>query len=161
MSKLYPGWKMSVAQHYSYFNLLEAVYRQQGITSAAEKESMRKLIHTRAFGRPISAKEIDPLKGFDALKRECLAWSQPDNLNAQLRMEQMPLIRLRHRIRELADEPYIVAIIRDRFKQGSLEDLNETELEQLRNTLCGRKTRGRRASKPEPVAVTADPDWTV
>lgn len=169
MSKqFFPGWKMTIDQRRAYFKTLEAVCAKQGITSAAEKESMRKLIHARAFGHPISAKDIDHLKGFDAFKRECLAWLQPDNLNAQLRMEQMPLIRLRHRIRELADEPYALAIVRDRFHKPTLEDLNEVELEQLRNTLCDHQavehkpaTLARRRAKRALVTTDGDPDWKV
>jgi hypothetical protein len=137
-SKFFPGWRMTWGQHSAYFKTLEAVYAKQGITSAADKESMRKLIHERAFGSAISAKDIDHLKGFDAFKAECLAWLQPDSIDAQLHMEQMPLIRLRYRIRELADEPYIEAILRDRFNNSTLDDLSEAELVQLRNTLDAR-----------------------
>ncbi len=150
MSKFYKDWKMTEPQHRAYFNLLDAVYQQQGITGGAERESLRKLIHQRAFGRAISAKEIDHLKGFDAFKAECLAWSQPANMEAQLLMAEQPLIRLRHRIRELADEPLILAMVRGPlFGKESLEDLNEAELERLRNTYCDRQAA---EHKPETLA---------
>lgn len=140
--KYYPGWKMTWDQHSAYFRLLEGAYRAQGKTAAADKEDMRKLIHTRAFGSPISAKVIDHMKMFDDFKAECLAWSQPTNVAAQKRQVEMPLIRLRHGILEKFDSPTILGLLRSaRFKRKSLDDLddmNEKDLTDLRNTLCAR-----------------------
>jgi hypothetical protein len=140
--KFYPGWKMTWDQHSAYFRLLEGAYRSNGKTTAADKEEMRKLIHTRAFGSPISAKVIDHMKMFDDLKSECLAWSQPANVDAQKRQVEMPLIRLRHGILEKFDSPTILGLLcSTRFKRKSLEDLddmNEKDLTDLRNTLCAR-----------------------
>jgi hypothetical protein len=140
--KFFPGWKMTWDQHNAYFRLLEAACRAQGKRTAAEREELRQLIHSRAFGRPISAKDIDHLKMFDALKAECLALSQPANLEAQLRQAEMPLIRLRQGILEKFSEDRILGLLRSaRFKRESLEDLgdmNEKDLTDLRNTLCAR-----------------------
>jgi hypothetical protein len=144
---------MTHAQHSAYFRLLESAYRAQGKTTAADKEEMRKLIHTRAFGSPISAKAIDHMKMFDDFKAECLAWSRPADLDAQKRQVEMPLIRLRHGILEKFDSPTILGLLCSaRFKKQSLDDLNdmtEVELTQLRDTLCAR-TAGEVAVPAEP-----------
>lgn len=139
--KFFPGWKMTWSQHQKYFRLLDDVYRANGITMAAEKEQVRQAIHQRAFGHPVSAKEIDHLKMFDAFKAECLAMSDPANLDAQLQQAEMPLIRLRVACLKLADEPYIQALVQSpRFKKQSLDenDWTEAELTDLRNTLAAR-----------------------
>jgi hypothetical protein len=156
--KFYPGWKMTWNQHSAYFRLLEGAYRAGGKTTAADKEEMRKLIHLRAFGRPVSAKEIDHLKMFDAYKAECLALSQPNNLDAQLLITQMPLIRFRTGILEKFDSPTILGLLRsNRFKRDSLDDLdtmNEKDLTDLRNTLCVRTAGWVEVSAP---SVSEDP----
>jgi hypothetical protein len=140
--KFYPGWKMTWDQHSAYFRLLESADRANGKITAADKEEMRKLIHIRAFGIPISAKVIDHMKMFDDFKAECLAWSQPANVDAQKYQVDMPLIRLRHGILEKFDSPTILGLLHSaRFKRDSLDDLNdmnEKDLTDLRNTLCAR-----------------------
>jgi len=148
--KFFPGWKMTWSQHQKYFRLLDDVYRANNITSTDEKEQVRQAIHLRAFGRPISAKEIDHLKMFDAFKAECLAMTRPADLEAQLHQAEMPLIRLRVACRKLADEPYILALVQSpRFKKQSLDDSDWTEqqLTELRNTLAARATSHHRKQK--------------
>jgi hypothetical protein len=133
---------MTPAQRQAYFRLLEGACHAQGKRTAAEREELRKLIHLRAFGRPVSAKDIDHLKMFDAYKAECLALTMPTNLEAQLHQAEQPLIRLRRGILEKFDSATILGLLCSaRFKRKSLEDLdtmNEKDLTDLRNTLCAR-----------------------
>jgi hypothetical protein len=120
----------------------------RGLTTTLAREQCRKQIHMRAFGSEISAKEIDHLKMFDAFKAEIMAELSPANVNAQMRQLEQPLIRLRHGIRKLAGADQINALIRsDRFKKQNLEDLNEKELTDLRNTLAGRASKARQTEK--------------
>ena len=139
-SSRFPGWKMSWDQHNAYFWHLSNVYAALGLTTKEAREDMRQTIHFRAFGRPVSAKEIDHLTMFDAFKAECLALLQPDNMQAQLRIAQMPLIRLRHGILEKFSPDRIEGLLRSaRFKVQSLDDLKtEKDLTDFRNTLCAR-----------------------
>ena len=140
--ELYPGWKMTYDQHSAYFWHLGKVYEAQGCRTAAEKEDMRKFVHLKAFGSVISAKAIDKMKMFDDFKAACLALTQPANLEAQLDQANMPLTRLKHGILNKFDEDFILSILCSaRFKKNSLADLDgmsETELTQLRDTLCAR-----------------------
>jgi hypothetical protein len=101
--------------------------------------------------RPIaSASEIGYLKEFDAIKKQLLAWAQPDNLNAQVEMENMERTRLMTRILEFR-APEVLGLlgsIRFRALRGvdpdalpALEDMQtmtEKDLTDLRNTLCAR-----------------------
>jgi hypothetical protein len=140
--KFYPGWKMTWDQHNAYFWYLKQVYAVLNLTEKAAQEDMRKTIHTRAFGRPVSARDIDHLKMYDDFKAECLAILKPADVAAQVAQANMPLTRLRTGILEKFDSPTILGLLRSaRFKKQSLEDLNdmdEEELTQLRNTLCVR-----------------------
>lgn len=138
-TKFVPGWKMTAGQKASYFRLLGEVCAAAGLSSSADKEALRRTVHLRAFGRAVSAKEIDHLKGFDAFKAVCLALLHPDDLNAQLRQSVMPRTRLVVACRDLADEGYIVAICKDRFGTADWTELGEDRLVQLRNTLAARK----------------------
>src|SRR5208282_3896576 len=97
--KFFRDWKMTVKQHRLYFRLLTDVYAVRCLTIQADKELLRQLIHQKAFGAPVSAKQIDHLKMFDAFKAECIAIIQDSSLEAQLRQIDQPLIRLRYSIR--------------------------------------------------------------
>ncbi len=157
-SKFYPGWRLTWSQHSAYFRLLTQVYAARGLESPSDRETMRKLIHQRAFGSTISAKLIDHLAGFDAFKAACLAELRPADLAAQLRQVDQPLIRLRHAIRALADAPYIAAISRDKFGTAAWEtDLAEPQLVDLRNTLCARSAARRRRSNSAPDSAPDPP----
>ena len=138
--KFFPGWKMTWGQHGAYFWYLGQVYKLPGILDTMSREEVRKTIHIRALGSAISAKQIDHLKMFDAFITECLALLQPDNVAAQLRIAEMPLIRLRHGILEKFSPDRIHGMLRSaRFKKTCLDDFKtEEELEQFRNTLCAR-----------------------
>ena len=150
--KFFPGWKMTWDQHSAYFYQLKQVYAVLKLTDKAQQEAMRKTIHTRAFGSPISAKEIDHMRMYDAFKAECLAIIAPTDMEAQLKQANQPLIRLRTGILEKFDSPTILGLLRSaRFKRQSLDDLeemNEKDLTDLRNTLCAR-TAGEVAVPPE------------
>ncbi len=52
---------------------------------------------------------------FDSVLAVFRSWSQPGDIRAQMRQEDQPLIRLRFRIRELADEKLVASLVQDRF----------------------------------------------
>ncbi|HEV2329205.1 MAG TPA: hypothetical protein VGY56_10495 [Verrucomicrobiae bacterium] len=156
---LYPGWKMTPAQHNSYWRLLNQAWRSYGKDSIAF-EDFRALIHARAFGRNISAKDIDRMDGYDAFKKAVMAIIQPSNLNAQVALENMPKTRLIHRICNDFPASYILCLMnsprfarcRQNEQRASLEDLqrwSEKDLTDLRTTLCARN--------PEPAPAPARP----
>ena len=153
-SKFYPGWKMTWDQRRMYFSMIDQVCKVMGAASAAEREEMRKQLHLQAFNGPKSAKDINHLQDFDEIKKVCLAYLQPDNLNPQLRMVAMPLIRLRHAIREFPAE-YADEVRRDKFAGRELDDLNEKELTDLRNTLTARL--GKKARSEKVIAIAPAP----
>jgi hypothetical protein len=151
-AKFYPGWRMSPAQHQLYFRLLGQVNAELKLANAAAREEQRQLIHIRAFGRPgVSAKEIDN-KMFDVFMAECYTWLKPDDLNAQLKQAEQPLIRLRYRIRQFP-AAYVTALLcSPRFKRSGLEDLdmmNKTDLTALLMMLSERKPVNHHAT-PKP-----------
>lgn len=116
----------------------------------------RRLWHEIAGLGPCSAKDIDRMKGFDALKSAWLAIVRPDDLNAQIKMENMPRIRLMHAIYSKANEQYIEALRNSaRFAGKSFDQMTELELEQFRNTLCARVSAANRSgdfAAPAPAA---------
>jgi hypothetical protein len=139
--KFYPGWKMTREQHASYWWHIGQCAKSLGLSTAAGREELRATIHVRAFGANVSAKSIDHLKMFDDFKSQCLAILKPADLEAQLRQVQQPLIRLRHAILQFP-EAYVAGLLGSaRFKGRSLadlQDMDEKELTDLRNTLCAR-----------------------
>ena len=144
-SDLAPGWKMTLAQRAAYWRYWSAVQAKLGLTgrSAAELSEHRADLHERAGLGRCSAKEIDKLKGFDAIKAVFLAILDPDNVEAQLAQLNMPRTRLLTKIRSMCHEDYWLALLRsDRFRPfcptGRLEDLSDRDLEQFRMTLAAR-----------------------
>lgn len=124
------------------------------------------------LGRHISsASEIGYLKEFDAIKKQLLAWAQPDNLNAQVEMENMARTRLMTRILEFKAHEILglLGSIRFRALRGvdpdalpALEDMQtmtEKNLLDLRNTLCARYPESNLRKQAVPndgtVAVSA------
>lgn len=160
--KLYPGWQMTVDQHWRYISLCNQVYAALGLTKTADKEACRKRLHTHAFGEPISAKVIDHLKMFDAFKAQCLAILQPADLDGQLAQANMWRTRYKHAIRALADDAFWQAIAHDRFGTTDLDELSEEQLTQLRNTCAKRTTpaainqRRRRRQETLTLAIATD-----
>ena len=94
------------------------------------------------LGRELtSASEIGYLKEFDKIKAQLLAWSQPDDLEGQLDMIRQPVIRLQTAILKLAAPAYAARIAQDKFGTADLDELTETQLTQLRDTLAARKPK--------------------
>jgi len=105
---------------------------------------------TRWLGRTInSIADVDRLKDFDLVKSECLALSQPTNVHAQMRQVAQPRIRLLHKIRHMAPDAYVSIILRDKFAAYHLDELSDSELIQLRNTLAARSNTQRRKARQE------------
>ena len=76
-----------------------------------------------AFRHELHAKALGADKGhqaftnadFDRVLAEFRVWSDPGNVQAQMKQEAMPLTRLRYRIRELADDALVAKLVQDRF----------------------------------------------
>jgi hypothetical protein len=117
----------------------------------AEDDEFRFSMLSEWLGREIrSFKEVGRLEEFDKVKAECLALSQPANVNGQIRQINQPLIRLRWKCRRMAPQAYREAIMRARFHTTNLDDLDEGQLTQLRNTLAARSNSLRRRAQ-QPV----------
>src|ERR1035438_10400804 len=75
----------------------------------------RHSLHIKAIGLDKSHLDFTNVD-FDLVLAEFRALSQPDNLAAQLRQQDMPRRRLLYSIRRLANEPYWRAIAPDKFR---------------------------------------------
>jgi hypothetical protein len=157
---------MTPAQHRKYWQLLGQAYSAYSAlaSGAATREEFRALIHIRAFGKNISAKDIDRMKGFDQFKAACMAIIEPTDLGGQVALENMPKTRLIHRICHDFPASYILCLMnsprfaRCNFGDGSgasrragLEDLEhwaEKDLTDLRTTLCARNPSDVKAAVP-------------
>ena len=159
-----PGWLMSKAQIAMYWRMFADICRVMRFDgTAADKEEFRKDWHeqstyTNGMGREISlgrcsAKEISPLKGYDAIKRTWLAITQPDNVHAQVAMLRMQRTRIIYKITRMADERFWRALLAsDRFKKQELDELDDVELENFRMTLAARICAAQREVSAEPTA---------
>ena len=104
----------------------------------------RHSLHVKALGQDKSHLDFSN-EDFDRVLAEFRAISQPDNLAAQLRQQDMPRRRLLYSIRRLADEPYWRAIAQDKFGTSDETRLDLVQLAQLRITLTARsRSRSRR-----------------
>ena len=130
--------KLTPSQCKTFWRLWSAIARRAR-WDAQEAESERRALIERAGFQSLTA--VDPLTGFDRVLAELNAILHPDNLNAQLRQVNMPRIRLIHAIRQLQDEPYILAIARDKFARSDWENLPLPQLHQLRMTLAASSRR--------------------
>ena len=137
------GWSMTHAQRNLYFNYWQQIVKLKGWT-AAEAEAQRKDYHERAGLGRCSAKEIDKLHGFDAIKAVFLAELNPASVEDQLAQLNQPRTRALYVIAQLEADlaehiehvaPYVNAILRDRFGGVAKGDLSLEQLEQLRKTL--------------------------
>lgn len=136
------GWKMSIGQRNSYFKMWAQIVRVRGYRGSAEVMSaLRHDFHAECGLGRISAKEIDRMKGFDAVKARFLAIMHPANLNAQMSMADQPRHRLITRITDMAPQAYWARIARDKYGTDDLDGLNEKELTDLRNTLEARTAK--------------------
>jgi hypothetical protein len=133
---------MTALQNSLYFRewgRVQAVCKQQGFP-VPDRHSL----HVKALGQDKSHL-VFTNDDFDLVLAEFRALSQPDNLAAQLRQQNMPRRRLLYSIRRLADEPYWRAIARDKFGTDDESRLDLAQLTQLRLTLAARsRSRSRR-----------------
>jgi hypothetical protein len=106
----------------------------------------RHALHISALGYDKSHGEFTN-EEFETVIAEFLCISEPENLDAQLRLLKQPKVRLIYRITRLAPEAYLQTLLQDRWKTSNLMDLSVSDLHQLRNTLKARSNALRR--KPE------------
>ena len=133
---------MTPLQNSLYFRewgRVRAVCKQQGFP-VPDRHSL----HVKALGQDKSHLDFTN-DDFDQVLAEFRALSQPDNLDAQLRQQDMPRRRLLYSIMHLAAEPYWRAIARDKFGTDDETRLDLAQLTQLRITLAARsRSRSRR-----------------
>ena len=133
---------MTTLQNSLYFRewgRVRTACKQQGFPV-----SDRHALHVQALGLDKSHLDFSN-EDFDRVLAEFRALSQPDNLDAQLRQQDMPRRRLLYTIQRLAPEPYWRAIARDKFGTADETRLDLAQLDQLRITLAARaRSRTRR-----------------
>jgi hypothetical protein len=175
----YPGWKMTRKQYLTYWRMLKSAHQAYNAGSVKNCgailtfEQFRALIHARAFGRNISAKDIDRMKMFGDFIAACTATIRPDSLPAQMNIAESNTVKTRliHRICSFP-LAYVLGLLNSpRFRpkierlafndeQASLEDLAdlpEEVLTHIRNTLCARDPEApAQASAAEPEPNLAD-----
>lgn len=127
---------MTFGQRSSYWSMFGDICRAKGWANDSEH---RREWHVLAGLGPCSAKEINHLKGFDAIKAVWLAVTRPNDVNAQLAQLKMARTRIIVKIRSIAHEDYIAALLNsDRFRRlgaACLEDLTDRDLEQFLFTI--------------------------
>jgi hypothetical protein len=126
---------MTPAQNALYFRewgRVRSVCKQQGFPIPDRHD-----LHVKALGLDKSHRDFTNAD-FDRVLAEFRAISQPDNLAAQLRQQNMPRRRLLYGIRRLAAEPYWRAIAQDKFGTADESRLDLDQLTQLRITLAAR-----------------------
>ena len=130
-------------QTHTFWRQWSAVIRLSKWTPI-EAEQQRKAMLARAGFDSLTL--VDKLSGFDRVLAEIKALSQPSDVDAQLRQQNQPVIRLRYRIRHHAlQAAYWHDYAINRFATADLDQLNETQLTQLRNFLDDRMVQQRRA----------------
>ena len=133
---------MTALQNSLYFRewgRVRAACRQQGFPAPD-----RHALHVKALGLDKSHLDFTD-QDFDRVLAEFRAISQPDNLVAQLRQQDMPRRRLLYSIMRLAPEAYWRAIARDKFGTAEESRLDMNQLKQLQITLAARsRSRSRR-----------------
>lgn len=153
------------SQQYTFWREWNAIVRAHG-WDRHEAETQRKAMLDRAGFTSLT--QVTRVDGFTAVLKEIAALK--DDLNGMLRADENPRRVLVHKCRELADEPYIVALAAsDRFKTNDWPALPLDQLTQLRNTLADRAVgqhrnstlarrratnRSRRAAAPTPARAT-------
>ena len=135
---------MTPGQNALYFRewgRVRAACKQQGFPIPDRHD-----LHVKALGLDKSHLDFTN-EDLDQVLAEFRAISQPDNLAAQFRQQDMPRRRLLYSIRRLADEPYWRAIARDKFGTADETRLDLVQLRQLLITLAARaRSRDRRAA---------------
>jgi Tfp pilus assembly protein PilN len=117
-------------------------FREWGRVLAACKQHgfpipERHSLHVKALGQDKSHLDFTN-DDFDRVLAEFRALSQPDNLAAQLNLQDQPRRRLLYSIRRLAPEAYWRSIARDKFGTSDETRLDLVQLRQLRITLTAR-----------------------
>ena len=126
---------MTPLQNSLYFRewgRVRAVCKQQGLPIPD-----RHALHVKALGQDKSHLDFSN-EDFDRVLAEFRAVSQPDNLAAQLRQQDMPRRRLIYTIMRMAPEAYWRAIAQDKFGTADESRLDLAQLKQLRITLAAR-----------------------
>lgn len=116
-------------------------------------------LHVQAIGRDKSHKDFNN-EDLDKVLAVFRALSEPWNLNAQIRQDNQPRIRLVYRIKKLAPEAYRESVMMARWGHTRLDSLSLSELNQLRYTLTARSHKlrhGEQQPNPEPAMAEADP----
>ena len=105
--------------------------------SKPDAETQRKALLQRAGFTSLTL--VDKLTGYDRVLSALAILTRPDDLAPQIREAEMPRTRLVFACRQLADEPYIVALAASaRFKCLDWPAMDLDTLVQLRNTLADR-----------------------
>jgi hypothetical protein len=132
-----PGWSMSALQAASYWRLWAAACAAQG-WPAAERESQRKLAHTRVFVGPISAKDINKTDQFDAIKAEFERLASNINHNedkARKRILHEAGVALAE-LNELVSEQWLVTFLKKGFGiVPGIRDVTDLDNDQLRKLI--------------------------
>jgi hypothetical protein len=122
--------------------------------AGALKESDRHALHIKALGEDKSSKDFSN-DDLDKVLAEFRAISKPDSLNDQIRQQEQNRTRLDHRIADqikclalFVEDPdkYLRLIFRDRFHVEQVDDLTDTDLGLLRNTISARLSMMRRTA---------------
>ena len=135
---------MTSAQNALYFRewgRVRAACKQEGFPIPDRHD-----LHVKALGLDKSHLDFTN-EDLDQVLAEFRTISQPDNLAAQLRQQDMPRRRLLYSIRRLAPEPYWRSIAQDKFGTADETRLDLEQLRQLLITLAARaRSRQRRAA---------------
>jgi hypothetical protein len=152
---------MTKKQEYKYFTLWRQACEKQGWSSSDNEK--RHEIHVQAMGFDMSHKfmenrEVDRI--FTAI-RLLIDDTNLDAAIAAVDPDREERKRLVWRIKKLASEGYYRSICVDRFRTTQWDDLNVSQLTQLRNTLANRMAAKKRqaaaqASTEVPVMDTAE-----
>lgn len=118
-------------------------WMEWGKAHRADPTVDRHQLHISALGKDKSHKEFTQ-EEFDLVIAEFLSISEPENLDAQIRLLKQPKTRLIYRIKKMAPEAYVNELLMDRWKTSDLNDLDVSDLHQLRNTLKSRSNALRR-----------------
>ena len=140
---LYPGWRMTVAQHGRYFWLLADACAAQGAVSTAAKEALRKQAHRAAFGFEKSAKDINADKEFTAIANEFRRLGNVVETETNERRQSIYVARQRLTALAAITAPgYIETLLKQRFKVipglRAVEDLSRKQLTDLITTVNNR-----------------------
>jgi hypothetical protein len=146
---------MTPKQQYRYWFLWGKACEARGWEKG--NEGLRHAMHIQALGCNMSHKDMDN-REVDRVFKTLELLADPDNLDAVLFFEnpdREEKKRLLWRIDRTASKRYIQSISADKFGTIHYEDLDRTQLEQLRNTLTNRmrahKKQEAAAEREQPV----------